>query len=41
MYDEMGVAHMGDKRNPYSVLLCKHEVKKPRGRLRNRWESKY
>jgi hypothetical protein len=36
MHDEMGVAHMGDKRNPYNVLLCKLEGKKPHGRLRNR-----
>jgi hypothetical protein len=41
MYDEKDVAHVGDKRNPYSVLFCKHEGKKPRGILRNRLKSKY
>ena len=33
------VAHMGEKRNAYSVLMWKHEGKRPLGRHRCRWED--
>jgi len=33
------VAHMGENRNAHSVLVRKTEGKRPRGRLRRRWES--
>jgi hypothetical protein len=30
---------MGEKRNAYRILLGKPEVRRPLGRLRNRWEE--
>jgi hypothetical protein len=33
------VAHMGEKRKVYKVLVGKPEVKRPLGRPRFRWES--
>jgi len=33
------VARMGDKRDVYSVLVGKHEGKRPLGRPRYRWED--
>ena len=33
------MAHMGEKRNAYSVLMWKHEGKRPLGRHRCRWED--
>jgi hypothetical protein len=33
------VAHMGERRKMYKVLVGKSEAKKPLGRLRRRWED--
>jgi hypothetical protein len=33
------VAHMGNKRNSYKVLVGKPEGKRPLGRPRRRWED--
>jgi hypothetical protein len=33
------VAHMGDRRNMYRVLVGKPEEKRPLGRTRHRWED--
>ena len=33
------VAHMGERRGVYRVLVRKHEGKKPLARPRNRWED--
>jgi hypothetical protein len=33
------VAHMGEMRNMYRILVIKHEGKKPLRKLRRRWED--
>jgi len=33
------VAHMGEMKNAYSILLGKPEGKRPLGRPRHRWED--
>jgi hypothetical protein len=33
------VAHMGEKRNAYEVLMGKPDRKRPLGRPRHRWEE--
>jgi hypothetical protein len=33
------VAHMGEFRNIYKILVGKPEGKRPRGRPRHRWED--
>jgi hypothetical protein len=33
------VAHTGDMRNAYKILVGKPEEKTPRGRPRHRWED--
>jgi hypothetical protein len=36
---EYDVAHMGEMRSSYVVLVGKHERKRPLGRLKNRWQD--
>jgi hypothetical protein len=33
------VARIGEKRNPYRILVGKPEIKRPLGRPRHRWED--
>jgi len=35
------VARMGERRGVYRVLVGRSEGKRPRGRLRPRWQDKY
>jgi hypothetical protein len=33
------VTRVGEMRNPYKILVAKHEGKRPRGRPRYKWEG--
>jgi hypothetical protein len=35
----VNIAHMGEKRNAYKILVGKPEEKRPLGRPRHRWEN--